>query len=844
MRSSHSTFPHSGNGLAYETITATTIFSIAGATAWLLITANHHLEKIEVSRGAQLVISGSAKNLTVDSVTDDNTGHLYLLPPVQLQINGVLSPCSRIFHGAELVLSDMKPNVSMERTVDIYGTLSLAGDPSVLIGKQQGVVTLHPGSSPSTLNFGELIIEPSGHLRLLNYDTQSPESCRWTVSTTGSRFTLSSSSKMDVDCPFNLTGDQMTIESNALLKINGNSSVSYVSMNNVSITGTFEPGVLSMLEGWKTLKIERYGHFRFFPYGDVRLDAFYTNGNFYVEGVVYIRGRDPAVTGTIEIDQYGRAMFDLPLTANSLTFVQSMPLEYGSHGRLSLNGSSLVHADIVVVDGTWQPKKLKIEPGWKELTVEPGGSFHFDPVGVYNLDKLTLDGDVKSLNAVELAGLSQERIPQCKVGSQGVFVVESADLTTILCQFVAISGTLRVGKLNIEPGWNDLTVNSGGTFQFDPVGVFNLSSFYLNGDVKSLNAVELTGLFQERIRQCKVGSHGVFLIESATRNLTTIRCQSVTVSGSLRVGKLKIEPGWNQLTVNHGGTFHFDPVGVYNLDNFYLDGNVKALNAVELAGLSQERILQCEVRYHGLVLIDSGDLTTIRCQSVLVSGTLRVGNLFIGSRWDFLHVNGSNGKFYFETSDPLNINQTRVSGLMQTGSAVGPSAPLTGDLVTIESPGTVSIHYQAQPSVIADGAVNSTLYVTTVQVSGLFKLGSLYLVADNLRIGSSGRINVDGGGATGGRGPGAGTQHYSGGSGASHGGRGGRGAQALAQALIYGDIFSPGGCGSGGGNGYGGTGGGRGGGRISLQISQTLDIDGTIQMNGLSGRVIQGYSYC
>ena len=577
---------------------------------------------------------------------------------MKLQINSVLSPCARIFHGAELILSDMNPSVSLERTVNIYGTLSFGGAPSVFIGKQQGVVTMHSGSTPSSLDVGELIIESSGHLRLLNYDTQSPESCRWAVFVSGSRFTLSDNSKMDVDCPFNLTGDQMKIDRNAVLKINGNGSVSHVSMNDVFITGTFDPGVLSLLQGWKTLRIERYGHLKFFPFGDVRLDTFYTNGNFYIEGAVYLRGRDPAVTRTIEIDQYGRALFDLPLSSNSLTFVQSEPQEYGSHGRLSLNGTSLVHADIVVVDGEWQPKKLKIEPGWKELTVEAGGNFQFDPVGIYNLNK------------------------------------------------------------------------------------------------------------------------------------------------------------------------------------FHLDGYVKSLNALELAGLSQERILQCEVGYNGVVLIQSVHLTTIRCQSVVLSGTLRVGNLFIGSRWDFLHVNGSRGKFYFETPEPLNINETRVSGLMQTGSAVGPSTPLTGESFTIESSGTVSIHYQAQPSAIVNGAVNSTFHVTTVQVDGFFKLGSLYLVTDNFRIGSSGRVTVDGGGALGGKGPGAGTQHSSGGSGASYGGRGGRGAQALAQPLIYGDIFTPGGWGSGGGQGSGNSGGGRGGGRIFLKISQMLDVDGKIQMNGLSGQVI------
>lgn len=515
---------------------------------------------------------------------------------------------------------------------------------------------MYPGSSPSNLTFGELVLKSSSRLRLLNYEKLFPRSCRWTVTMTGSKLTLETSSNFDVSCPLNLTGDQMTIGRNAALRIRANSLVSYVSMNNVQITGTFEPGVMSMLDGWASLRIERYGHMQFFPFDDVRLDTLYANGNFYTEGAVYIRGSNSAVTRTIEIDEYGRANFGLSLSANSLGFVRNNSQEYGADGIHSLNGTSLVHADIVVVDGQWLPQKLKIQPGWKELTVETGGIFNFDPVGIYNIDKL------------------------------------------------------------------------------------------------------------------------------------------------------------------------------------YLHGSVKALNAFELAGLSQKRSLDCEVGQNGVVLIESLALTTIRCKSVVILGTLRVGNLFIGSHWDLLAVNGSYGKFYFETSRPLNINQTHVSGLIQTGSAVGPTVPWTADSVTIATTGTVSIHFQAQPSVVINGTVNSTFYVTTLQIDGILRLGSLYVASDNFVVGSTGVVTVDGGGSLGGAGPGGGTRHSSGASGASYGGRGGRGAMVLAQDLIYGDIFSPGAWGSGGGNGRGGVGGGRGGGRIFIQ-SQTLHVDGRIQTNGLSGQV-------
>ena len=628
-----------------------------GAVAWVSITGDLELETMALSGGAQLVVAGSPSKLSVHSVTDDNTGLLYVSPTIKLQINSVFSPCAKIFQGAELILSDRNQNVTLERSVSVYGTLSVDGAPSVFLGKHQGVFTMHSGSSPSTLAFGELIVETSGHLRLLNHNDQQPETCRWSLVTSGTGLTLKDGSKMEVSCPLNITGDKMTTGVSSALKIYGNGSISYVSMNDVLISGTFHPGVLSVLGGWKNLRIERYGEMRFLPYGDLRIDELYSNGKLLVEGAVYVRGRDPAVTHSITIGQFGRVEFGLPLSSNSLSFVQDDTQRFGLNGSLTLNGTSVVHADFVVVDGTWLPKKLKIDPGWKELTVEDDGHFHFDPVNIFHLNKFRLDGDVKFLSAVKMKGLFQERVVQCEVGP------------------------------------------------------------------------------------------------------------------------------------------------------------------------------------HGKVSIESVDLTTIACQSVLISGTLRVGNLSLASSWDDLQVNGSNGKFYFEISEAMNITHTRVSGLLETRSPIGQNAPFSGESFVVESSGRVSIHYQAQPTVIADGAVNSTFHVTNVDISGSFYLGSLFLFAENFTVYPSGLVSVDGGGALGGEGPGRGSQANDGGSGASHGGRGGRGSLTRAQSLPYGDIFSPGGWGSGGGSGIGNSGGGRGGGRIFLQIKKHWKVDGRVRMNGLPGQV-------
>ena len=723
---------------------------MAGAVAWITLTADRILEQIEISGGAQLVIAGSAKNLTVDSITDDNTGHLYIFSSMQLQINSLLSPCTEIFHGAELILSDIKTYVSLERTVDIYGMLTIDGAPSVFLGKRQGMVTMHPGSSPSALNFGELIIESSGHLRLMNYDVNSPASCRWSVSTSGSRFTLSDSSKMDVDCPFNLTGDQMNMGLNSALKIKGNSSVSYVSMNDVKISGTFDPGVLSLLEGWKTLRIERYGDLSFFPYGDVRLDTLYSNGNFHVEGAVYVRGRDPAVTRTIEVDGYGSVQFDLPLTSNSLAFVQNNSQEFGSHGRLSLNGVSLVHADIVAVDGTWLPKKLKIEPGWKEMTVGQGGMFHFDPVGVFNLNKFNLDGNVTSMNAVKMTGLSQERIVQCEVGFYGVVLIESRDLTTMLCQEVFLSGTLRIGNLSIGSLWDTLTVNgNNGKFYFETSLPLSITQTRVSGLLQTGSAVrplipitgesfiiESTG--QVSIHYQAQPSSIIGGAMSSTFHVTTVQ-----VDGLFKLGSFDLVT--DNLNIGTNGKFYFATSLPLNINRTRVSGLLQIGSAVSpSAPLTGESFIiesTGQAIYHYQAqpssIVNGTINSTFHVPTVQVDGLFRLGPFYLVT--DYLTV-GTNGQFYFKTSFPLNINRTRVSGLLQIGSAVSPSAPLTGKSFIISSTGQAIIHYQAQPSSMVNGTINSTFHVPTVQVDGLFKLGSFYLVTDYLTVGTNGQF--------------------------------------------------------------------------------------------------------
>ena len=87
---------------------------------------------------------------------------------------------------------------------------------------------------------------------------------------------------------------------------------------------------------------------------------------------------------------------------------------------------------------------------------------------------------------------------------------------------------------------------------------------------------------------------------------------------------------------------------------------------------------------------------------------------------------------------------------------------------------------------------------------------------------------------------GAGVSSTSGGSGATHAGRGGRGRNTSPYTTqtveAYGDIFTAGASGSGGGSYNTGNVGGNGGGLIFIETS-TLNIDGSVSVDGSNGGV-------
>lgn len=439
-----------------------------------------------------------------------------------------------------------------------------------------------------------------------------------------------------------------------------------------------------------------------------------------------------------------------------------------------------------------------------------------------------------------------------------VFTVHGNDsLSNISMNSVSLDGRLDAGFLSIEKGWTELVINTNGQFRFLPRGEFRLDRIVVSGKLQVEGLLHLRGKNAAVVNTFKIETGGavefgvaplfshqmsfiqdekLLFMSSNLTNISVIHAEYVIVNGTWKAKSLRIDPGWRELTIGSTGHFEFAPVGYYAFHKLFINGQFRALNAMVIRGLTQLRVPRFNVGPQGVVTIESQEMTTIHSELVTVDGTVSIGNLSIGSRWDQLNVSGF---FYFKTVEPLNIGATRIGGLVNTSSPLGPSSSIMGELFLVEAGGKVKINYQGPPIGRGEGALNTVLVMNNIIVNGVLESGSLHVSSQYLMIGSTGVVSVDWGGAVGGEGPGAGVASVQGGSGASYGGRGGKGYGTRAVNLPYGNIYKQGTWGSGGGHGQNGKGGGRGGGKIALFVNETVDVSGVIQMNGQPAQVIQ-----
>ena len=221
---------------------------------------------------------------------------------------------------------------------------------------------------------------------------------------------------------------------------------------------------------------------------------------------------------------------------------------------------------------------------------------------------------------------------------------------------------------------------------------------------------------------------------------------------------------------------------------------------------------------------------------------------------------GSGGSVWISAGAVVGNGNVQANGGIACTSGGGGRVAVYGDLAGFSGtmsaygggPGTV---YRSpiglHPQLIFDnnGVAGTTLMTHLATPAGadlVIRNGSilshpsasasgLTIVADNLTIGTNGRIDVTGRGFGPGEGPGAGNmgdQTTQGGSGGGYGGTGGLSPNGAPGGTTYGSITQPIDLGSGGGTSFVGQIGTRGGGAVRLEVAGTVTVMGGIVANG------------
>ena len=607
----------------------------------------------------------------------------------------------------------------------------------------------------------------------------------------------------------------------------------------VTINGRWHPQKLKIRPGWSSLTIGPRGVLRVLPMDVYEIDSVTVNGKFEVESTIFLRGKASNFVTTILLGPGASVQFDLP----------------ASRPNAQVNDTSIVFSDIVTLNtrAQWSARKMSIGMGWQRLTVNTLAVLSLIAVGDYPIDNVTIDGQLLVESPIVIHGRSSNLSNTLRIGNSGnvEFDIQppsrpntpSQDFSFVQVEDIVNNGRWTSQKLKIKPGWNSLLVGSKAYFRFLPVDTFSINRMTVQGEMLVEGTIFLRGRESLFVNAINIEAGGqVLLDQSNSRPYTRVNdtsevlADTVTVNGKLVTQKMSIgESGWKGVSVGQFGLFEFYPMGTYRIDTITVDGILTSLRGFLLKGRSKPRTDFIRVNSKGTLTVKTRILTTIHCSRYFVSGTSRIGNLTAPPRWDDLTVSGG---FYFSNSWPLNIDVIYITstGLIQTLLPVPPKGRLWGKSLLIDNGGKLHINYQGVPIQPHFGTINSTIYMARVVVNGRLEAGSLYFVSDNFTIGSTGVIDVSNGGALSASGNGTGTSSSSGASGASHGGRGGKGAGTLAYNLPYGNIFRPGSWGSGGGN-AGNARGGRGGGKIEMYITQTLEVQGTIQMDGQGAQV-------
>ena len=524
--------------------------------------------------------------------------------------------------------------------------------------------------------------------------------------------------KMTSSLPMILKGtslekvNKITIDSAGVVKFDNNvlaskawSGSTQLGVHTIEVSGTFHIGRMinriATNGSWDSFSILSGGKCYFEPDGDFIVDYVHVNGIFRSYKPINVFTKRSEQDLDITIGSSGDVRLDSlaisDWTGLSTIIARSLQTDTGSYlnsgdtefdlNRMVIGGSfdgypsvhisapyfevtntgvvnldspvcTLVHMEIVKIDGHLTVRTFDIGDGVEDLNIGTSGVVYFTPCREFKIHEIYIDGKMTSTLPVILKGTSLEKVHSFTIDSHGVVKLDNDVLSSKLwsgssqlgIHSMEVSGIFHVGRMVnriAENGaWDSLRILAGGEFYFEPDDDFIIDYASLNGIFRAYKPILIHTNRLEQDLAIYVGSAGDIRLDSlitsgwqGLSNITANILQTET-SSYVSAGNAKFYITEKMVI---GGTLHAYPSKDIFAPYFEVTstGLVDLSRTVNIDGQTMTVKGHMDVSYqHQPENGQSGcKATTITYESVSVSGTLKAGSVQVNS--NTLSVSGT-----------------------------------------------------------------------------------------------------------------------------------------------------------------------------------------------------------
>ena len=407
----------------------------------------------------------------------------------------------------------------------------------------------------------------------------------------------------------------------------------------------------------------------------------------------------------------------------------------------------VMECDTVELNSHFSPGIVSFGSGIESLVIGTTAMVDFTVDGPIITESVSISGSLNISNLVQFYSgtTSDNRMESFVIHSNGSLVLnqedepgyldgvaQSTSCSVIKAEDVTLNGLFDSGQLDIDVGFDSVTLNQYGNWTFTPCGTYHIYEIRTNGTIASTTPLVLKGKGKDKVHQITVEKNGVISLDSESQTgvwsgFSEVGVHVFDIYGHFYPGELKprviMDGSWDTLNIHAGGHFYFQPHEHFYVDNVYVDGKFVSYAPLNVSSFDTSLIFH--IASNGRVIFDSMVSDDWTGQSSMIAYLLQMdsGSYFQSGDtiWD-IRTATIGGSLYMYPSTDVKMIYFEITG---SGSVdISRTVQMMGVNLTIS--GTLDIAYQHSPENSSSGSELSEVLYKNVKIYGVMKAGSLY----------------------------------------------------------------------------------------------------------------------